>query len=174
MASGDPWSWTVIGEGSFELDPLADSHKHVSFILFVRLLSTSLVRLDQLVGQGNGRRVSGGLTAPGHQRKRASFIWSYKHWGIWAFLSSSNLLWTPAPVNCSWHIRHCRDFHWHDRSTNGNGASAHRAGATGAGFRGGRATDCGNSRGDDNWTMTCREDYRGGMNPWQVMKIQNQ
>lgn len=179
MSSCDTWCGAIIGEGSLELDPLANGHQHVAFSPFSSLFSFSflscLTLKVLLVRQGYTGRIGCSLTAPGHHRQRASIPASCKSRRIWTVIHSSSssphLLCTPAPINCSWHIRHCRDFYRDDRCTNRDGACAPNwAWTAGGRFWRRGAADCGYSRSDDNWTVACRIGARRIMGAWSRIK----
>lgn len=159
MWSCDAWGRAVICQSPLELHSLAYSHQHVTFWPFSRLALTVL-----LIGQGHAGWIGGGLAAPGHHWQCVSVPLSHGRRGLWVLSSlSSHLLCSPAPVNCSRHVRHHGGFHWDDRCADWDGACAPDWGGTSCRrLGGGRAAYCGNPRGDDNWPVAWRIGSRAG------------
>ncbi|TNN79970.1 hypothetical protein EYF80_009787 [Liparis tanakae] len=77
-SSRDARSGAVVGEGSLELDPLADGQEHVAFGLVSCLLACSFlphVGVQVLLGgRGYRGRIGCSLTAPGHHGQRARIL----------------------------------------------------------------------------------------------------
>lgn len=163
MWSCDAWGRAVICQGPLELHSLAYSHQHVTFWPFARLVSVLALKV-LLIGQGHAGRIGCSLATPGHQWQRVSVPPSHERWGLWVLSSlSSHLLCRPAPVKCSWHVRHHGGFYRDDRCTDRDGACAPNWGGTsGRRLWGGGAAYCGDPRGDDNWPVACRIGARAG------------
>lgn len=157
MWSCDARGRAVICQSPLELHALAYSHQHITFWPFSSLMSCLALKV-LLIGQGHAGWIGRRLAAPGHHWQHVGVPSSYERRGLWVLSSlCSHLLRSPAPVNCSWHVRHHGGFHRDDRCANWDGACAPNWGGTSSRrLWGGGAAYCGNPRGDDNWPVACR------------------